>query len=120
MESLSSLPRDWASLALARAREQECLPESPAKVVDSEILLCAAACIAYAGLKLKRPGAEKVLCSSLLKRSDKTLVVDAFAELGLSSTTCFYTMSINDETEPEHRLGVLKKAAYAMAAPPAE
>jgi hypothetical protein len=108
MESLINLPRDWAITALARAEEQGYLPDSPAEVADGEAVLCAAACIAYAGLKLKRPGHEQQLCSSLSRSRNKQIVVDAYATLGLPPSACFDTMAINDKALPEQRISTLK------------
>lgn len=110
MKTLNEISRSWASSALAIAKQQGFLPNSPAEIRNGELQLCAAACVAYAGLKLRSPGQERDLYFSLMDRSDKQTVLDAFAKLGLSPESCQRAMVINDQTEPEHRIAVLRQA----------
>lgn len=110
MKMLSELPGNWANTALSVAQEQGFLPDSPAETVDRELRLCAAACVAYAGLKLMRPGREEKFRSSLRTQRDKQIVISAFSELGLSRAVCLEAMMINDRTLPEDRVRVFRKA----------
>ena len=108
MKTLSEISRNWAKSALAIAKQQGFLPNSPAEIRNGELQLCAAACVAYAGLKIMSPGRERDLYSSLMSTNNKQTVLNAFAELGLSLESYQRAMLINDQTEPERRIEVLR------------
>ena len=110
MNPLNSISRDWAVAAMAVAEGQGSLPDSPAEMVNGDLQFCAAACVAYAGLKITQPGQEQVFRLNLSASNDKRIVVDAFASLGLPAVVCSQTMNINDSTPQQLRIEVLRQA----------
>ena len=110
MISLTSISRDWAAEAVSLAEAQGYLPNSPGEFVDGKYRLCAAACIACAGLRTMQPGREDDFCSSLRVSNSKKSVADAFVSLGLSQAACSETMALNDSTLNQLRLTALHQA----------
>jgi hypothetical protein len=104
MNARITLPEAWANAARAIAEEQGHLPDSPAMLKNDSIYLCAAACIAVAGLRLYNPGREKKFLADVLQTTGKKSVIRAFEELGLSTNQCCAAMDINDRTLPAERI----------------
>ena len=100
------LPIDpqWALSALETAEAQGALPESPGAVAGGSFHLCAAACVAYAGLRRQDEAKAKAFRTLLGATRSKQTVGDAFEELGLGQTACVVTMGLNDDTSPPRRI----------------
>ena len=110
---------DWAGRALEVARGQAAVPDSPGRrSEDGAVALCAAACVAHAGLEL-RYGADRAEAfrADVGTTGSKRLVVDAFERLGLDGDACAYTMAVNDRTAPAGRIDALARLLARRPAP---
>jgi hypothetical protein len=103
-----ALQKTWAEAAWAIAEQQRCLADSPAVLSNGSVKLCAAACVAVAGLRLRMPGSEEGFIAEVLRTGSKQSVVRAFEVLGLTARECRDVQLINDRTPPEERLRTFK------------
>ena len=94
----------WAAAAIEQADLQGYFPNSPSERVEDRTALCAAACIAYAGLKVTAPVLAEIFMDEVGVMQDKRIVVDAFMSFGLSEEVCFATMALNDASAPAERI----------------
>lgn len=107
------------SQVLERAKEigvtQGFLPLSPYAVGDdSNIALCAAACIAYAGWEIKSEPAAKKFLSDLIADSSDSVLYGAFEQLNWSRNLCEVIRIENDRTSPEFRLSTFVSTCLAL------
>ena len=99
--------RSIVNAAIEYAARQGGLANSPVEVrQSSEVMLCAASVIAYAGLKHKygKDRAES-FAHALASGTGKHTVEATFAELGWPVALCTQVMIDNDGTDPESRVG---------------
>src|SRR6516164_6770527 len=87
-----------ASRALQIALRQSSIPVSPGRVnQDGEVLLCAAACFAAAGLEYAFGAGERErFARNVAYSKDKDLVYQAFERLGWPKVSCIKKMEPND------------------------
>lgn len=108
MIELYNLPKVWKREVISVGQRQGYLPNSPGEYSSTgEVQLCAAACIAYAGLKLKEPSNAKKFSEKIGQSRDKNIIIDAFKNLGLSESVCASVLALNDASHPEERLDML-------------
>lgn len=102
------IPLEWANKAISIAKNQQYLPNSPGEITrDGDIFMCAAACIAYAGLDfIDRQKAEEFK-KEISKNLSKQTVRNAYSFLGLSEKSCDETMLINDQYSSDKRIEIL-------------
>jgi hypothetical protein len=103
-----SLPERWARVAINRAEGQGYLPNSPGVRDGANVALCAAACIAYAGLNDSYPESSNAFLEEIGKFQDKQVVINAYKLLGLPEVACIQTMHTNDSTDVVDRISKLR------------
>lgn len=86
------------------AATQPAVPRSPVETVDGRLTLCAAACLATAGLYLYVSPEDAARFEDELGESRSfALVIDAFDRLGWDRRYCLNALQFNDSRTPRHR-----------------
>jgi hypothetical protein len=91
--------------AKSRVSQQPYLPLSPVGVTaDGDVMLCAAACLAFAGLQVLGSVTEaRRFQSKLAETRDSQIVEAAFARLGWKEEACHDFMNKNDASPSSAR-----------------
>lgn len=90
--------------AWQRIEAQPSTPKSPAEINQGKTCLCAAACLAWAGLKVQTSSAAASRFEEDLGRArDFRLVRAAFDQLGWGQSLCNAKLAMNDETPDDQR-----------------
>jgi len=106
------------AVALKRMASQLYVPRSPADFdEEGEITLCAAACLAFAGLSVtESPSEARAFERRIADSRDSGLIESAFEQIGWSKSSCNYWMQQNDVTPPDVRKReMLRMLARAVA-----
>lgn len=107
--TLTGIDNAWARRTLDIARAQEALPDSPGRLSSGgAVALCAAACLAVAGLELHCGAAHAAeFRAEVGATGSKRPVIDAFERLGLGRDACAAVMHMNDRTASANRVTAL-------------
>lgn len=108
MNYAPTVTSSWTNRALDIAAAQGTLASSPAEHgPNGQTVLCAASCIAYAGLVEADASEAASFLRDLARRRDKAAVSAAYQRLGLSAELAEATMARNDSTAPAERVSLL-------------
>ncbi|MDB5870638.1 MAG: hypothetical protein JWQ07_80 [Ramlibacter sp.] len=103
-----SISSNWAQRALTLAMSQGELANSPCEPSASRNLsLCAASCIAFAGLQELNPTEADSFMHRILSGDGKREILFEYGRLGLSEELAVATMALNDRTPRADRLKLI-------------
>lgn len=100
-----TIPNNILERAKKIGTEQGFLPLSPYSVdAESKVALCAAACLAYAGLEnISKQTADGFVAALIMDLSD-TALYEAFDQLNWPTAVCEHVRIENDKSSPDVRL----------------
>lgn len=111
----SRIPSHVLARAKQIGKEQGFLPLSPFSVdADSQVALCAAACLAYAGWETRSEHAARKFLSDLVADSSDTVLYGAFEQLNWPRNLCEFVRIENDATPRELRLSTFVSTCSAL------
>lgn len=114
MNYSSSLTPSWRARALSVAAVQGALANSPAELdLAGRPILCAASCIAYAGLMEIDESVAADFVRRIVESPKKEEVVAAYRKLGLPAELAEATLAQNDSTAREARIALFYELLQA-------
>lgn len=116
MSNSHGIPQKVVEEALNVVRQQSTVPRSPAGTDPAgEPVLCAAACLAFAGLKsLKGPQSALAFRDELGRDRSFALVERTFIDLGWNVDECRQKLIDNDSASDRERKAVVTRCFLSM------